>query len=451
MGGRAVVACLVAGALLAAVACGAGAPAEKPDGGGVTTVRYMLWGSTDELGELRGMLTSTFEPANPGIHVEVLTVAGSMYQIKLATMLAGGVAPDIVNIHEAFLPTAAENQLILPLDDLVAGDPSVRLDAFIPRLVDEARYRDGKLYKLPTGGHVVVLYYNKDLFDAAGVTYPDDTWTWDDLLAAALKLTVRNEQGQTTQWGLNGDGLGWLHYVDFIWQNGGEVFDADNHLVLGRPEYIDQNVEAWQFVADLIQKHKVTRFFEESAVLPVDPFIGGQSAMQMSGSWTTNDLMRTWKELHAKGEEGKMIRWGVAPLPKQRKRATLFFAGGPVIYRDTPYAKESWQVAKFFASEAWQKAQAVRGNVPSLKSVAYSDVFLRAEGIPADVDLRVVLDAFDYARPQPSGAAVAELMEKQISTLNSNISMGRITDIRGELLKLQAAVDSACPYCSAQR
>lgn len=435
-------------------ACGSHAPtansssAEDSSSTGPTTVRYMLWSTQEEMASMRGQLATVFEPANRGIHVETLSVSGSDYQVKLATMFAAGLAPDVVNIHEAFLPTAVENDLILPLDEFVAGDPEVHLGDFNKKILQECYYRD-HLYKLPTSGSVVVMYYNKDAFDKAGLKYPDDTWTWADLLAAAKALTIRDGEGRIVQWGL--EGTGWLHWLDFVWQNGGEVFDKDANLVIGRPEYIDRNVEALQFLADLILVHKVTRYFSDADVQPVNPFIGGQNAISVSGSWQTTTLVRNWKDLKARGEESKMIRWGIAPLPKQRTRATLFFSAAPVITRDTPHKREAWQVLKFYTSKSWQENLAEHGEIPALNSVAWSDAYLRQEGVPEDVDLRVVLQAFDYARPQPAGPVVSELMEKQISTMIDNISMGRIKDIRGALLELQTAVDSSCPYCSEKR
>jgi multiple sugar transport system substrate-binding protein len=434
-----------------ASACGSHAPAEDSSSSGRVTVRYMGWDTQEELASRRKQLETVFEPANPGIHVENLIVPASDYQVKLATMFAAGLAPDVVNIHEAFLPTAAENGLILPLDSLVANDPEVNLNDYNKKILDECHYRDGHLYKLPTTGSVVVMYYNKDAFDKAGVKYPDDTWTWADLLAAAKALTIRDSDGRIVQWGL--EGTGWLHWLDFVWQNGGEVFDKEDHLVIGKPEYIDQNVEALQFLQDLILVHKVTRYFSSADVQPVNPFIGGQNAISLSGSWQTTTLVRNWQTLKARGEEGKMIRWGIAPLPKQRRRAALFFSGAPVIARDTPHPREAWQVLKFFSSESWQMNLAEHGEIPALNSVAWSDAYLHQEGVPEDVDLRVVLQAFDYARPQPAGPVVSELMEKQISTMIDNISMGRIAGegIRAALLELQTAVDSACPYCSEKR
>jgi len=190
------------------------APPEAYTGKRVT-LRYMIWGRENEVRQEREKLAH-FVQENPDIQIDLIQTGGTQYQVKLATMLAGGVAPDLFMVHEAMFPTLAENGLILPLDDLVAEDPELDLDAFFPAVVEQCRYK-GVLYKLPVGFNTVVMYYNCDMFDEAGLDYPSDDWTWDDMLRMARRLTRRDEQGRPTQYGVMGVGP-WLTYAMMMWQ-----------------------------------------------------------------------------------------------------------------------------------------------------------------------------------------------------------------------------------------
>ena len=424
------------------------APAEHD---GRVTITFMLWGRPNELHSLQDALTNEFERANPDIHVELLPVAGNLYQTKLATMLAAGMAPDVFAVHEAFLPMAVQNKLIMPLDELVAADTELDLNEFFPEVVTQCFYR-GHQYKLPVSVNLVMLYYNKDAFDQTGLPYPDKTWKWDRMRDAALALTRRNERGQITRYGIDGPGSRWLFYLLFMWQNGGELFDAHDHLVIGRPEYLDANTQALEFMRNLVCVDHVSPYLSEAEVTPANPFLSGERAMSMSGTWLNSQILTTWRELVRRGATNEMPRWGITHLPWEQRRATFIFGGSPVISSMCPCPEKAWRVITFFLSDTWQRHLATDGReIPAKKSVAFSNLYLKQDGIPADVDLSVIFDALPYARPQPQGPEVAEVMEKEITELRDRLLSGDLMAVRPALIKLQEAADSECPYCTRRR
>ena len=105
---------------------------------------------------------------------------------------------------------------------------------------------DGTAYGIPRDFDTIALYYNKDLFDKAGVEYPTADWTWDDLRAAAEKLTVK-EGDNTTQWGTPRRMNGQQNWYNLIWQNEGEILNEDQTEAL-----LDEaaTCEALQFAGD---------------------------------------------------------------------------------------------------------------------------------------------------------------------------------------------------------
>ncbi len=412
------------------------APGDAPPPSERTTLQYMIWGRENEVRQEREKLEE-FVLDNPDIQVELVQAGGTNYQVKLATMLAGGVAPDIFMVHEAMFPTLAENELILPLDELVATDPDIDLADYYEAVVELGRY-DGTLYRLPTGFSTVVLYYNRDMFDAAGLSYPKEDWTWEDMLRTARALTME-EGGRTVQYGIMGIGP-WLTYLMMMWQNGGEAFDEDGHLAIGRPEYLEANAEALQFCADLQLRWGVHPSEAALETLPANPFVARRVAMSLSGTW-----------LNAQIRGRSDFRWGIAHPPRRGRRASLVFGGSPVIYRRTEHPEAAWRLLKAMAGERWQHRIASEArSLPAHRAVVED---LRIPGIPDDVDLSPIFDVVGYARTQPVGPQVSEWMEQPISDLRDRVLLGSVREerIREELARMQERFDRNCPHCSTPR
>ncbi len=412
------------------------APGDRPPAEERTTLRYMIWGRENEVRAEREKLEE-FIAANPDIQVRLVQTGGTNYQVKLATMLAGGVGPDVFMVHDAMFPTLAENKLLLPLDEPVAEDPEVDLDDFFPRVAQQCRY-EGALYQLPAWFNTVVMYYNRDMFDAADVPYPEAGWTWEDMLRKAKALTIR-EDGRTVQYGVMGIGP-WLTYAMMMWQNGGEMFDEQDNLVIGKPPYLERNVEALQFCTDLELKLGVQPTEAAVDTLPANPFVAEKVAMSLSG---------TWQNMQIRGRSD--FRWDIVPPPQRREKATLVFGGSPVINRRTEHPEEAWRLLKGMAAEPWQRRVAREArNLPARKSVAED---LRIPGIPSEVNLQVIFDAVAYARSQPIGPNVSEWMEQPIADLRDRVMLGSIEgdEIREDLVEMQERYDENCRYCSTLR
>ncbi|HEY1342268.1 MAG TPA: extracellular solute-binding protein, partial [Bryobacteraceae bacterium] len=115
---------------------------------------------------------------------------GGEYYTKLQTTLAGGTAADLFWLSQEYVAGYADRGALLDISDRLAADssPAAKLDDYYPAVLQTAQYQ-GKTYGLPWISQPVVLYYNPDLFSAAGVNPPDDTWTWDTFKDAATKLT----------------------------------------------------------------------------------------------------------------------------------------------------------------------------------------------------------------------------------------------------------------------
>jgi multiple sugar transport system substrate-binding protein len=164
-------------------------------------------------------------------------------------MIAGNTAPDLMWLSQEYVANFADNGAILDITDQVAAlsdMPAAQLDDYYPGSIAVAKYQD-RLYGLPWIAAPVVLYYNPDMFEAAGVAPPDESWTWDTFKDAAKKLTIKDASGNITQYGATFNGWPPVHM--FIWQAGGEVISPD---LQSSPIDSPEAIEGAQFYADLI-------------------------------------------------------------------------------------------------------------------------------------------------------------------------------------------------------
>lgn len=376
-------AALVALTLLAALAlpgCGAKQPqrASEP-----VKLTLFTWTLPEEL-VVNQQLCAEFEKSHPNIKVEVQNEPGQRAMEKLMARVAAGNPPDVMSIHGAYFMPMAGNGSLLALDPLIEQDQDFDLEDFYPSLVQTCRYQQ-KLYSLPRYTSVYVLFYNKDLFDAAGLEYPDDTWTWDDYLAAAKRLTVKSSDPDKRRYGAVIDFWGARIYP-WIWSAGGEILDKQQRKCL-----LDQPPaqEALQFLVDLRLKYGVcppNTIADKKTNIAV--FTNGHAAMFQTGAWDIQTM-----------KEAKTLRWGVAPLPKRKQHATLLGTENYAIAKETKHPKEAWELFKFLLSKECQSVMATKlEKQPSRQSVA-NDVFLK---LKTGYDTRVFVDALSYAHTAPN-------------------------------------------------
>jgi multiple sugar transport system substrate-binding protein len=191
----------------------------------------------------------TFEQRFPQVKVQLSQVDG-VYPEKIITMVTGGTPPDAMAIQRPAAPDWAVKGISLALDPYLQRGGFKEVDYF-PSAITLWRY-GGKLYALPREVDSWVLWYNRKLFDEAGIKPPDDTWTWDVLADRAQRLTKRD--APRPQWGIAP--AAWTHklWVTLGAQNGTKLYDREGlptKLLVNTPAVTD----ALQWMADL--RHRV--------------------------------------------------------------------------------------------------------------------------------------------------------------------------------------------------
>ncbi|NPV07255.1 MAG: sugar ABC transporter substrate-binding protein [Anaerolineae bacterium] len=296
---------------------------------------YTWWGSGTRK-VARDKALELFADRYPRITVQSVQITAN-YKDKVLTMIAGGTPPDVMQTDNYDITAYAAKGTARPLDDLVQRD-SFDLSIFWPQSLEEPTW-EGKLYGLPFMGSPRIVYFNKDLFDAAGVTTPDQLWeagewTWDALIETANALTGRDASGNITQFGFQADT--WhAALAPWIWQNDGQMLSED-HKVFRENE--PEAVEAVAFQQGLIHKHRVAPKAEEQE--GIDLFATGKLAMLVS--WRGSCIVyRSYK-----------FNWEVAPMPVgPQRKVTLYKGNCMAMTSDSKQVDAAWTLMKFLESK----------------------------------------------------------------------------------------------------
>lgn len=347
------------------------------------TVSWSYWGDPGELPP-NFQVIEAFEAANPGITIETQHAPWASYFDRLQTQWAGGVSPDVMFLNN--VPSYASRGVLAQLDDLVAAS-GFDISGYHPDML-RIFMLDGKLYGFPRDNDTTVLYYNKDLFDAAGVAYPDDTWAWDDLREAAAALTVTDSAGRTLQYGV---ALEANKYPNWVHQNGGQIFDDPLNPTEFRL-HLPAAVQALQYIADMIN---------------VDGSAPSFDAQQQMGS--TTELFSTGRVAMVMTNAARVptfidagFNWNVAPLPMGPTgiRANTLGGAGYVMATSPADTDAAWTFLQFLSGPSGQAIFAATGlAVPALTSPETTAAFV--EAMPDGIDGQVFIDetANGYLNP----------------------------------------------------
>ena len=356
-----------------------------------------------------------FEAENPDIQVQLEPVGSGDYYARILTQIAAGDPPDLLQIGDDAVPMFVDRGAFLPLDDFIASaEYPLDTSIYLPGVMEPGTW-NGAQYLLPKDFSPIAIYYNKKLFDEAGVPYPQEGWTWDDLLATAQQLTKTDDSGNTTQWGIQLPGPWTTGFEYWVAAAGGQLISDDGATFVG---YMDspEVQNAVQFYADLYNKHKV-------APPPADmnafgggnsEFDNGTAAMRLFGRWPQSGM-----------KQNPNIDLGVAPLPAGAERAGVLFWGGFGISALSENPEAAWRFLRYYTgaegAEVWKDWA-----LPTVASVAESS------GLSTDPIEGVWLNELNHLAPrayvftpywgQTADPALRRVLESVILDPNANVA-----------------------------
>ncbi len=359
---------------------------------GQTELRIMHWagGGGQKEDQIVADLIATFEAQHPHIKVQRINPGdAASFFTKLQTMMASGEPPDVFYMGWERLAGFASQDLLMPIEPLIAADEQVGRETlhpedFYPATIDCFRFDGqqsgrGTLYGIPKDFTTIGFYYNKTLFDQAGIPYPPDDWTWDEFIATARKLAKLP--------GVTGaEFMNWAPMVRaYLATEGLDAFSPDFRAsYLRRPEVYAalERLRAWRFDEQGTLTSGKSQVAQGESV-----FLTGQVGMAGPfGRW----VVPTYRLI-------KDFDWDFAPLPHGKVKANTVFTVSWSIAKHTPHPQEAWELVKFLCGAEGQAQAAKLGlAIPTLKAVARSPAFLDPSQKPSRN--YVYLDQAEYAR-----------------------------------------------------
>ena len=366
---------VLAGTPFGMTACGAGSESgrAKEDGGPPAEVVFMRPANqaASDAYNAQAMAFNTKQTRIKGRFEAPALVQGETWEAKLTTMIAGDGAPDAFLVGQEALPTFSSTGTLLTLDASIKRDAKeVDTNDFFPSHLAGGKWL-GKQMALTADGCALLTYYNATLFQQAGVTAPKATWTWDEYLDAARRLTVKDAIGQVTQAGAIPAG-GTNQFWFWLWSNGADMFSPDLKRVrLTEPVAL----ESLQFLADLIQRHGAATT-SPGVSLGANPEVAGKVGM-----WNQN------RGFFGNLSQVTSYKFNVLPFPRSPRTGgstTVNVAGQLGIARNNKRPDAAWEWLKFLSGTEAQiiRSTVQQGGCPSRKSATQHKSYTEV-GIPA--------------------------------------------------------------------
>ena len=263
------------------------------------TLTFAFWDTNQEHG-MRS-IAEAYMATHPNVKIETQVTPWSEYWTKLEAAAQGGQLPDVFWMHSNQFMKYASAGMLLDLTDMNYDYSPY------PSGITALYNFDGAQLAIPKDYDTIALAYNKEIFDAAGIAYPDDTWTWDTLRETAKKLTDK-EKGI---YGFGAPNDTQSGYLNFIYQNGGFAFE-NGVSGYNLPE-TQEAIKAWM---DLMLVDGVSPSLESFTDMGNDDqFQAGKLAMEFVGSWmmsayTSNELIKD--------------KFDLCVLPAGKQRASIY-------------------------------------------------------------------------------------------------------------------------------
>lgn len=370
------------GALLAA--CGGSAPTVSEDGAANTAsdrasapaagstpveLRWSMWAATPEETAVWQGLADDVSAVYPNITIKLETTAFNDYWDKLQTQLASSTEADVVAMQSLRMPPFAARNALRPLEPFMEQDADFKLDDFFPA-IRNGLSANGNVYGLAYDLGPIMLYYNLDMFKAAGVEPPSPTepMTWEVFRDKAKQLTKPDagEYGFVIQPTFDSS-------VPWLWSGGGDYMnEAETETLIDSPD----SVAALNFMVGLITKDKCAAPITDlaNANFASEQFYSGKIGMTPNGPWNFVNVRKN-----------AGFKWDIAPLPAGKAGSVTWVAGsGFGISNTTQHPEEAWLALKTITStESLEKTAKAGRGYPGRQSAvpAFIDRSLAPENV----------------------------------------------------------------------
>jgi len=372
------------GLTVAITGCSTGeTPAESegysaPDSDLTAEITYAFWDATQQ--DAIEANIAGFNEEYPNITVNLDVTPWEGYWTKVQTQATSDTLPDLFWLNGPNFQLYASNGKVEPITGAVdagAIDP-----ANYPESLVDLYNLDGTQYGVPKDFDTIGLWFNKEIFEQAGVETPTADWTWDDLKSASQ--TISDELSDEGIYGVAAGMDGQTTYYNTIFQAGGEVVSEDGKTSGYDSDADREGLSIW---TDLIASG-ASPSMPQLTDTPADQwFTSGKVGMFYGGSWARAAI----------GDSEVKDVVDVAPLPAGKEQATVIHGVSNVVAANSDNKQAAQALQVYLASE---EAQTEQGDLGAIIPAFTGTQAAFAESYPG-VNLQVFLDATAYARPLP--------------------------------------------------
>ncbi len=339
------------------------------------------------------LIKQGFEKAHPDIRIQFIKAGEGD---KKGTMIAGGDAPDVVNIgagEEFWRYTDAG--VLRDLTPFLTPADVKDLEGDFFRVPREAMMKDGKYYAMPWNLIPFILFYNKRLFDRYDVPYPNENWTWADFESAARKLTIdKNNDGFPEIFG-TGFATWQEGYYTWFYQNGAQVLSEDGKRVdINNPKA----VEALEYL------QRLTREYDAMPTQTNRPQNVGSGGLFASDRQAMIGPTGSFFIPQFRGKDFEKVDWDIAPLPKGPTgiRSAAVASGGFGVTTQSEHPQEAFELVKYLTGPEGQARLAESALfVPARASIARDMSLMNPTGKPEHMEAVIHAVENDYAFVSP--------------------------------------------------
>ncbi|MBR2765093.1 MAG: sugar ABC transporter substrate-binding protein [Blautia sp.] len=381
--------------LAAAMAVGSLAGALTVQAEEEVTLKWALWDISSTV--YYEPLIAAYEEAHPGVKIEMVDLGSTDYSTVLGTQLSGsGSDFDVVTIKDVPGYVTLVNKGVLePLGEKIEQD-GIDLAQY-SGITDQVTI-DGALYELPFRSDIWVLYYNKDVFDNAGVDYPTNDMTWEEYDALARSV-ADNTPGQEVYG---------AHY--HTWRSTVQL----DGILDGQHTALDGDYEFTKPYYEMVLAQQTDEICQDYATLKTqglhysDAFAQGNVAMMNQGSWFIGTLISKI----ASGEYTDCANWGMVKYPHAEgveagsTLATITALALPV---SAPHKDEAWDFIKFVTGAEGAEVLAATGTIPAMTNDAVVDLISAMDGFPQDENSKAALETTHTYLEMPASDKSSEI------------------------------------------
>lgn len=304
---------------------------------------FSIWGGQDEQANTQETVDK-FNASQDRIEVEVMAIPWENYLTKLNSMATANELPDTGMMMETAVIPYAKEGMFADVSDMFKGQ----------KVLDSLAFTyDGEVMAYSSANEILLLYYNRDMFDAANIAYPPadaaNAWTWDEFVQTAKLLTLDSNGKNATEAGFDANKI--VQYgcsvENLMWQlevwalsNGAGYFSEDGkELLIDDPA----TIEALQSIADLYLVDKVAPLSTGTTDDGIPrTIITGTVAMATNGQWNVGTSLKSARD------EG--LNYGVGVLPYMKEKVTICTGGPTVVFAQTKYPEEAKEFLSWYNS-----------------------------------------------------------------------------------------------------